>query len=198
MYVHVKRLIPISALVLMTTACGRAPTEAPTAPGRGDMPFTSDSQSSRSIPASPQTAEYGQTIYVPVYSHISVGDRGLPFGLAITLTFRNTDAERSVTLVSARYFDDKGRLIKDFATRAQAVGPMGSLDFFVEESDVQGGSAASFLVEWISETPVSEPMVEAVMIGTRNQQGVSFTSHGRVLKARLPRTGQIPDVPTKP
>ena len=198
MYVPVKRLIPISTLFLLTTACSRAPTEAPIATSRGDLPSTLDSQSALSTPASPKTAEYGQTIYVPVYSHISVGDRGLPFSLAITLTFRNTDAERQVTVISARYFDDKGRLIKDFATRAQAVGPLGALEFFVQESDVQGGSAASFLVEWISETPVSEPMIEAVMIGTRNQQGVSFTSLGRVLKIRMPRPEQEPDVPKKP
>jgi hypothetical protein len=198
MIVPPPRLILISALCLLTTACSRAPIDSPGSTSRGELPSISDRQSSESIPASPQTAEYGQTIYVPVYSHISVGDRGLPFGLAITLTFRNTDAERQVTVLSARYFDDKGRLIKDFAARAQPVGPMGALEFFVEESDVKGGTAASFLVEWISETPVSEPMVEAVMIGTRNQQGVSFTSHGRVLKARSPRPVPEPDVPKKP
>jgi hypothetical protein len=33
----------------------------------------------------------GQTVYVPIYSHIYSGLKGRPFNLAATLSIRNTD-----------------------------------------------------------------------------------------------------------
>jgi hypothetical protein len=41
---------------------------------------------------------------------------------------------------------------------------------------------ANFIVEWVASTEVSEPIVEAIMIGTDFQQGISFTSPGKVIK----------------
>jgi hypothetical protein len=40
----------------------------------------------------------GQTVYVPVYSHIYSGDREQPFYLAATLSIRNTDTKHAITL----------------------------------------------------------------------------------------------------
>jgi hypothetical protein len=34
-------------------------------------------------------------------------------------------------------------------------------------------------VEWKSDKPVNMPIIEAIMIGTQMQQGVSFVSRGR-------------------
>jgi hypothetical protein len=38
------------------------------------------------------------------------------------------------------------------------------------------------MVRWHSEKPVSPPIVETVMIGTRSQQGISFLSRGQVVR----------------
>jgi hypothetical protein len=38
------------------------------------------------------------------------------------------------------------------------------------------GSGAKFLVHWRADQPVSEPIVESIMIGTQMQQGISFIS----------------------
>ena len=40
----------------------------------------------------------GQTVYVPVYSHIYSGDREQPFYLAATLSIRNTDRIQAITI----------------------------------------------------------------------------------------------------
>lgn len=130
------------------------------------------------------TSKFGQTIYVPVYSHVAVGDRAQPYALAITLSARNTDSSQRITILSARYFDGAGKMVRNFVMQPVELGPMAAFDFFVEESNEDAGSAASFLVEWVAGTPTSDPIVEAVMVGTRNQQGVSFTSTGRVLNDR--------------
>ena len=58
---------------------------------------------------------------------------------------------------------------------------MESLRYVIPESDKSGGSGANFIVEWKSDKYVNPPIVESVMIGTQTQQGISFTSRGRVI-----------------
>jgi hypothetical protein len=57
--------------------------------------------------------------------------------------------------------------------------PLESLVYIVKESDMRGGSGANFIVKWKADVPVNMPVLEAVMIGARGQQGISFTSRGR-------------------
>lgn len=52
----------------------------------------------------------GQTVYVPVYSHIYGGDREHRFYLAVTLSIRNTDPTHPITVLEANYFDSEGVL----------------------------------------------------------------------------------------
>lgn len=67
--------------------------------------------------------------------------------------------------------------------------PLSSISYVVEEEDLRGGVGANFLVLWESEHPVSKPVIEAVMISTSQQQGISFVSEGRILH-ELDRTTQ--------
>ncbi len=48
----------------------------------------------------------------------------------------------------------------------------------MKESDLRGGSGANFIVKWKADVPANRPIIEAVMIGARGQQGISFTSRG--------------------
>lgn len=41
----------------------------------------------------------GQSVYVPIYSHIYHGDRENPFDLAATLSIRNTDPGIDITIL---------------------------------------------------------------------------------------------------
>jgi len=59
---------------------------------------------------------------------------------------------------------------------------LATAEFFIGESDMTGGSGANFIVTWNAEKAISEPIMEAVMVGTGGSQGVSFTSSGRLLK----------------
>ena len=140
-------------------------------------------------PVRPAAAEalgrwLGQTVYVPVYSHIFAEDRyrDRPFLLTATLSVRNTDPERPFTLKSVDYYDSEGGLLQRYLEAPVTLAPLASTHYIVPESEAKGGAGAKFLIEWQAPAAVSEPIIEAVMIGTKLQQGISFISTGRAIK----------------
>ena len=125
----------------------------------------------------------GQTVYVPIYSHIYSGLKGRPFSLAATLSIRNTDPKHSITLVAVKFYDSDGKLLKEYLNNQTELNAMASTRYILTEADTGGGSGANFLVKWKSKTKVNPPLIEAVMIGTRSGQGISFVSRGQVIAA---------------
>jgi len=123
----------------------------------------------------------GQTVYVPVYSHIYIGDKETPYYLAATISIRNTEQTSPVIITEVNYYDSNGRLIKKYLEKPIQLGANASTRFVIKESDDKGGSGANFIVKWRSDLQVNAPIIESIMIGTRNQQGVSFTSRGQVV-----------------
>jgi hypothetical protein len=123
----------------------------------------------------------GQTIYVPTYSYVNITDAARPFNLAVTLSVRNADPKAAIVVTAVRYHGADGHLVRDYLTRPVRVAPLASLDSFVRESDTSGGSSTSFVVEWSADRPVAAPVVEAVMVGTLGNQGISLLGTGRVV-----------------
>jgi hypothetical protein len=130
------------------------------------------------------SAVLGQLLYVPVYSEVPYGDKGLNLNLTATLSLRNTDREHAITVKRIDYYSAAGALVRAYLKQPQRLKPMASSEAIVKESDRSGGISASFLVEWESEAPVSAPLVEAVMVNSTYSQGVAFTSPSRVLEER--------------
>ena len=124
----------------------------------------------------------GQTVYIPIYSHIYSGDKERPFFLAATLSVRNTDPKYPITIFSVDYYDSNGKLLKRYIDRPTQLDAIASIRFVIKESDKSGGSGASFIVRWKSDHKVNEPIMESVMISTRAQQGLSFTSRGQIIE----------------
>ena len=124
----------------------------------------------------------GETIYVPVYSHIYSGDRERPFDLTATLSVRNTDPKHPITILSVDYYDSKGKLLKHYLENQVNIKPLATNRYIIKESDKSGGSGANFIVKWKSDVKVNAPIVESIMIGTKTQQGISFISRGRVIQ----------------
>ena len=125
----------------------------------------------------------GQTVYVPIYSHIYSGVKGRPFDLAATLSIRNTNAKDSITLVSVKYYDTDGKLLENYLKQSKKLNALVSTRYIIPEGDKTGGSGANFIVVWKSDQKVNPPIIEAVMIGTHSGQGISFVSKGQVIKA---------------
>jgi hypothetical protein len=124
---------------------------------------------------------HGETIYVPVYSHIYSGDRESPFLLTVTLSIRNIDPKRPIKITIVDYYETQGQLLKNYLDKPVTLRPLESIRYVIPRSDKAGGSGANFIVEWKSDKSVNPPIVESVMIGTQSQQGVSFTSRGRAI-----------------
>ena len=124
----------------------------------------------------------GQTVYVPIYSHIYSGVKGRPFDLAATLSIRNTNPKNSISLVSVKYYDTDGKLVEDYLKKPKQLNALVSTRYIITEDDKAGGSGANFIVVWKAAQKVNPPIIEAVMIGTHSGQGISFLSRGRVIK----------------
>jgi hypothetical protein len=125
----------------------------------------------------------GQTVYVPIYSHVYRGDKEQQFPLAATISIRNTDPAQPITILSVDYHDSEGRLLQQYLMSPLRLAPLASTRYVVKETDMSGGSGAKCLVRWKAASPASLPVIEAVMIGTRAQQGISFTVRGVAVRA---------------
>jgi hypothetical protein len=124
----------------------------------------------------------GQTVYVPIYSHIYSGIKARPFDLVATLSIRNTNLQTSINIVSVKYYDTAGKLIRDYLDGPIELNALASIRYIIKEKDKSGGSGANFIVTWQSEKSVNPPIIESVMIGTHSGQGISFVSRGQVIK----------------
>lgn len=138
------------------------------------------------LAAEPPQASRGQSIYVPVYSHIWHGNldsKGKPQTLLLSsmLSIRNTDPDDSLTVRSVRYYDTAGKLLKEYMVQPARLGPMASTDVFLEHKDNQGGTGANFVVQWSAERPISTPIVEVVNAYVFGPQSLAFTSPGKVI-----------------
>ena len=125
----------------------------------------------------------GQTLYLPVYSFLWHGNvkGGYPSKtpLSVLVSIRNTDPNRPIRLLSARYYDTSGKLIQEYLAAPKTIAPMGTYELYVERGDVSGGSGANFLLAWQSEAPVNPPLVEAVHAELRGHSTLSFVTSAR-------------------
>ena len=126
----------------------------------------------------------GQTNYVPIYSEMYYFDKSKTLQLAATLSVRNTDPQHTIIITSVKYYNSDGYLVREHLDSPLQLAPLASTDFIVNQNDQTGGSGANFFVEWVAETEVYEPIVEALMVSTSSQQGISFISQGRVIESK--------------
>lgn len=137
----------------------------------------------------PRDIVAGQTVYVSIYSHVYQQEGGR-LTLTGTLSIRNTDADLSITISAVKYYDTTGKLVRDYLDSPLVVRPLGSTDFMVKQSDMAGGIGANFIVEWVANKPVLEPVIEAVMVGRSGTGLCTFLCPGRVLRELRPEDGE--------
>lgn len=123
----------------------------------------------------------GQTIYVPAYSHIYIGNRERPFQLTVTLSIRNIDPKHTLKVTKVDYYESLGNLLKVFLDKSITLKPLESIRYVIPEKEKVGGSGANFMVQWESDKSINPPIVESIMIGATSGQGISFSSRGQVL-----------------
>lgn len=123
----------------------------------------------------------GQTVYVPVYSHVFTGPRRLPFQLATTLSIRNTDLSSPLRVTAIDYYDTNGKMVRRYLAKPTLLAPLGTSYVHIEEKNDSGGFGANFIVRWQADREINAPIIECVMIGATSGQGISFVSPGQVI-----------------
>lgn len=124
----------------------------------------------------------GEVVYVPVYSDIYGTELTKKIKLSATLSIRNTDMQNEIIVSVVDYYDTRGKLIRNYLESPIKLKPLQTANYLVTYKEAEGGIGANFIVEWVSEVEVSEPIVEAVMIGTSSALGISFVCQGKVSK----------------
>ncbi len=127
-----------------------------------------------------------QIIYVAAYSEMTIA-HNRTLDLAVTLTIHNTDFEHAFILTSVRYYDTQGQLLRKHLAEPRPLAPLASTDFFVDANEQSGGLGTNFIVVWVAEQPVIEPIVEVIMLNTANNQGIFLTSPGHVINQIAPQ-----------
>ncbi len=124
-----------------------------------------------------------QKVYVPIYSYIfSRGDEKSHLNLSVNLSLRNTDSANSINITEVNYYDSEGKLIKSYLNTPKELNPMASIYFLIERSDKIGGWGANFIVKWESAKSVTEPLIEAIHMGTAGPNSYAFDSRGKAIK----------------
>ncbi|WP_275331247.1 DUF3124 domain-containing protein [Nodosilinea sp. PGN35] len=180
------RVVLIGLSLGMLSACApQAPatSPAPTVPAQERF---SERPGITVLAAAPAAAVQGQTLYVPVYSEIFDSEANRAFQLTVTLSLRNSDRAQPIVITTLDYYNSGGDRIATYLDAPIQLGPLASTEVVVDRTNTTGGVGANFIVEWQAAAPVSEPIVEAVMISTASQQGMSFVSPARVIAALQP------------
>ena len=121
----------------------------------------------------------GQSIYLPIYSHMLYGNVGKSGKvsqvlLSALVSIRNTDGHRPLRILSARYYDTHGKLLSERVPKPVVIPPYGTHELFVELNDASGGSGANFVIKWDAETPINPPLVEALHANMDGGKAVIF------------------------
>ena len=129
----------------------------------------------------------GQTLYLPIYSHVWYGDlkdRGHPLKspFSALVSIRNTDLKNPIRVLSARYFDTGGKQLHEYLAAPKTIPPMGTYELYVERKESAGGSGANFVIRWDAATPTNLPVVEAVHADIQGGHTLSFITTARPIR----------------
>ena len=117
----------------------------------------------------------------PAYSAIFYGNEGASIDLSVTLAIHNADLNEAIIIQSVEYYDTDGTFVRDYVDEPVEIASLATTGFRVRDTDLDTGWGGNFIVQWVAEQPVYEPIIEAIMISTRGNQGISFISPGRVI-----------------
>ena len=125
---------------------------------------------------------FGEVLYIPVYSSI-YHQSDMTFDLTATLSIDNTDLTSNITITKIDYYDTNGKFVRNFIENEIELSPLQTKQFIIKENDISGGTAAKFIIQWVSEIRVQKPVVEAIMISTSAQQGISFKTESKTISS---------------
>ncbi len=123
----------------------------------------------------------GQVLYLPIYSNVPYFEHDKSYDLSAFIAIHNTDLFNTMKITKVLFFDNDGKLVADYLEKETILLPLAATNYFVPEKD-NSGTGANFIVEWVSDSLINEPLIESVMVGLKFNQGVSFLSSGRIMR----------------
>jgi hypothetical protein len=123
---------------------------------------------------------HGRT-YLPVYSHIYHREDNSTIDLTVTVSIRNTSLKDTIYIHTADYYNTLGHKIRSYVKAPTYICPMETAEIIIAEEDSEGGSGGNFIFEWLIKNNCNTPLIEAVMISTSGQQGLSFCIRGKII-----------------
>ncbi len=125
--------------------------------------------------------EYGKS-YLSIYSQIYSLSEHKRHNLTAMVSLRNTSDLDTIFLLSSKYYDTHGNLIRKYFDYPIYLAPMETTEIIIEEGDVSGGTGSNFIIEWKKKLKTPEPLFEGVMSSTLGQQGLSFTTQAKRIR----------------
>lgn len=120
--------------------------------------------------------------YLPIYSNVYTKSDKETRSLTATVSIHNMNLVDSLFIKKADYFNSKGDFVRSYVKETIFLEPMETVDIVIHERDNIGGTGANFLIEWMrNNSNANPPLIEAVMISTNGQQGISFTTRGVIM-----------------
>lgn len=123
----------------------------------------------------------GQILYLPIYSNVPSFEDNKDYSMSGFVAIHNTDFKNNLKISKVLFFDNDGLLVSNYLKKDTTLLPLAAINFFVPYAD-KSGTGANFIIEWVSDTLITEPLVESVMLSLIHGQGVSFTSTGKILR----------------
>lgn len=123
----------------------------------------------------------GQTVYIPIYSHIPVFNKEI-LSLRAILSVRNTSDKENLIIAKIDYYDTNGKLLKSYLDQPISLAKMATYEVEVSSLDISGGTGANFIVKWDSTKEISSPIIESLMYGANGHHSYSFISRGQIVE----------------
>lgn len=120
--------------------------------------------------------------YLSVYPEIYSQTEHKKHDLVVTASIRNINLNDTIYINKATYHDTKGKKVRTYFDKPIFITPLETVEIIINELDKTGGTGANFIFDWSTKTTSNEPLIEAVMISTYGQQGLSFTTQGKRIK----------------
>ncbi|MDQ5988434.1 MAG: hypothetical protein CSYNP_04194 [Syntrophus sp. SKADARSKE-3] len=122
----------------------------------------------------------GQVLYMPVYLNVPSTEKS-NYDLSALLAIHNTDLAYRIKVTKVTLFNTDGKVVKQYITEDRLLEPFATAIFTIPRKD-QSGTGANFLVEWIADQPVNEPLIESITKDVSGNLGLSFLSTGKVIR----------------
>ena len=123
----------------------------------------------------------GQTLYVPCYTSFMSGSHA--FEAKPTIFIHNTDQNNPINMVRIDFYDTNGKLVEKYLQQPKKLNANAATRINVKELlKGEEGSGAHFIIQWLAENKVVEPLVQTWFVGVVGTRGYSYTAPARIIQ----------------